>query len=252
VDEPSQSTLTVPILYRDMLYAGTTVPGLGHPDFQSFGSGVVTGLVKSTLGTDSEPVWNSNGSTPALTGAIDFCWWFHETGCNGTGNNPFDKLVYLDQFSAPTTLTLTQSAGTYSFASTQFYPLDDLGWNAGPNPQTDLDCSATGGPHNFSFTSELHYPFTYSAAAAPTFAFTGDDDAWLFVGGHLAIDQGGVHGPTSGSITLDAATAATLGLVDGGVYTLDFFKAERHTCSSQYTITLSGFTHGVSACTPGP
>src|SRR5262249_10316393 len=149
--------LTIPILYRDMLYAGTLVPGPGHPDFQSFSTGVVTGLVQSTLGTDSEPVFGPNG-TAGLTSAVDFCWWFHQMGCNGASStNPFDKLVDLDGSSSPTVLTLTGSSNSYSFTASQFYPLDGLGWNAGPNPQTDLDCSATGGPHNFSFTSELHY-----------------------------------------------------------------------------------------------
>ena len=39
-----------------------------------------------------------NGANPqALTGATDFCWWYHQTGCSGAGStNPYDKLVYLD------------------------------------------------------------------------------------------------------------------------------------------------------------
>jgi hypothetical protein len=32
------ASLTIPILYRDMLYSGTTVPRMGHPNFQSQGS----------------------------------------------------------------------------------------------------------------------------------------------------------------------------------------------------------------------
>src|SRR5262249_31723148 len=43
VDQPPPPTLDIPILYRDMLYNGTTVPGQGHPDFQSYCCGVVTG-----------------------------------------------------------------------------------------------------------------------------------------------------------------------------------------------------------------
>jgi fibro-slime domain-containing protein len=245
------TTLTMPILYRDMLYAGTTVPGPGHPDFESFGSGVATGLVQSTLGADSKPVFGPNGSA-ALTNAVDFCWWYHDTGCAGAGStNPFDKLVYLDGSASPTTLTLNStSTNSYTFGAPQFYPIDALGWNAGANPQLGTDCGGSTG-HNFSFTSEWHYPFTYRAGTSQTFTFNGDDDAWAFINGHLAIDSGGVHGAITGTVTLDSSTATMLGLVDGGIYTLDFFKAERHTCSSVYTVTLSGFVaNTTSQCAP--
>jgi len=73
---------------------------------------------------------------------------------------------------------------------------------------------------------------------------------WVFINGKLAVDIGGVHGGTDGSITLNAANATALGLVDGGMYSIDMFQAERHTSASTYKLTLSGFTHTVSTCAP--
>src|SRR5205814_7271194 len=143
------ATLVIPILYRDFLYSGTTVPGPGHADFQSFLGGLQTGLVRSQLGADSKPVFQMAGSN--LSNATNFCWWYHDTGCAGAGStNTFEKLVFLDAGGNPTTLTLNQiMPNVYRFASNLFYPVDGLGWG---NAQTNQDCG--GGPqHNVAVTS---------------------------------------------------------------------------------------------------
>ncbi len=251
------ASLLIPILYRDMLYNGTSmaapdggVGGIGHPDFENPCCGNQTGLVQTKLGADSEPVWATNNGN-FLSGATNFCWWYHEAGCVDGGTNPYDKLVYLDAANKPMTLQLDQQgvgSNVYQFNNQKFYPLDGLGWNAGPTPQTGSDCDGSSG-HNFSFTSELHYAFTYSASApVATFNFTGDDDVWAFINGTLVVDLGGVHSASSASVTLDTNEASTLGLTDGGMYSIDLFQAERHTCASTYTLTLSGFTHTTTQC----
>ena len=213
-----------------------------------------------------------------LTSPGNFCWWYHDTGCAasdggtttaglggadaGGAANPYAKRVFLDALGRPTALTLTQGAsGTYTYAQPLFFPVDGLGWNAGTNPQTDTDCEPDpdAGPplphglHNFSFTSELHYIFTYQAAvaASPTpsvFSFTGDDSVWAFINNKLVVDLGGVHNPASGTFTLDTANGTALGLVDGGWYSIDVFQAEQHVCRSTYNLTLSNFTHVISQC----
>lgn len=102
--------------------------------------------------------------------------------------------------------------------------------------------------HNFWFTSEVQYWFRYDAATAPTLEFVGDDDMWVFINGHLAVDLGGVHTPELGAVTLDAATAASFELEDGSVYPIKMFHAERKDPGSSFRLTLSGFTTGRSDC----
>ena len=68
----------------------------------------------------------------------------------------------------------------------------------------------------------------------------------------IAVDLGGVHTPASGSVTLDADNADAFDLVDGNVYEVPLFHAERQTEGSTFRLGLNGFGEGPSACGPLP
>lgn len=102
--------------------------------------------------------------------------------------------------------------------------------------------------HNFFFTSRITSWFKYDASEALQLDFLGDDDLWVFVNEQLAVDLGGVHYATKGSLVLDAAAGTALGLETGGVYRIDVFHAERKRESSSLQVTLPGFKLSRSEC----
>ena len=102
--------------------------------------------------------------------------------------------------------------------------------------------------HNFHFTSQVQYWFRYDASQTASLAFTGDDDVWVFVNGTLGLDLGGLHAPLSETLTISSATAGKYGLVDGKVYPISIFHAERRTDGSSFRLTLSGLNMNRSEC----
>jgi fibro-slime domain-containing protein len=223
--------ITLLALVRD--FKAGDQPG-GHPDFETFGGATPTlGLVENEIGEDDKPVYTGLCSEPGVSEACpndqqmttkaDFGMWY---GVAASEAPSFE--VYL---------TLATNADHIVFERGEFFPLDDAGFGN------------EGRAHNFHFTTEVHTAFVYQGGEI--FSFTGDDDVWIFVNGKLAVDLGGLHGESSGSVELDAA-AESLGLTLGSTYTFDLFHAERHTNKSRFRIeTNLSFTKcGLAPASP--
>ncbi len=176
-------------------------------DFEGAITGVVTGMVSSTLNGSGLPDYVGSGGA---TNAANFAKWYQDS----PGYN----------ISAPFSLSLTEtSPGIFSYANSSFFPIDgDLYGNQGRT-------------HNYHFT--LHLEGQTSFQPTDTFNFTGDDDLWVYIGGKLAIDLGGVHPAASKTIT--GSDLIGLGLAQDTLYDLDIFFAERHTVASNFNITTS-------------
>ncbi len=180
-----------------------------HGDFEDF-VGSDLGIVTANLGSDGTPVYASGGTTPTTSGAANFHHWFHDVSAN----------VRLS-----VQLPISTSPTTCYYNSASFFPIDGLGQGN--------EAMA----HNFFFTT--HTRIGVLVEDGTVIAVQGDDDWWVFLNGKRAIDMGGVHGATSGSVTLDAGNRTTYALALGDIVRVDIFQAERHTTQSNFRISLS-------------
>ena len=87
--------------------------------------------------------------------------------------------------------------------------------------------------HNYNFC--MHVSNTFEFEKNQVFAFTGDDDLWVFIEDSLVLDMGGTHNEANGSITLNDLEGS-LGLVEGNEYRFDLFYCERQKTGSNLRI----------------
>ncbi|MBD3422078.1 MAG: fibro-slime domain-containing protein [Chitinivibrionales bacterium] len=256
-------TLWVKAIYYDFHADGTGGSG-SNPEFNvgHSGAGVIRNMVQNSVleyettnaGYFTYPKFSFDSIAKPVLGSNPFknCeisrWyrsWEPVTRIPDYGNTfgcsdyrtvgydtAFKNIVIKD--SLPFTI-FNQQNGTYRYERTGhytesgeaggFFPIDDKGFGS------DLQ----GQLHNYSFTMELHFKFTYQPGLE--FDFLGDDDLWVYIDGELALDLGGVHNSAPGSIDLD-----NLGLIDGQEYVLDLFYAERNQNNSRIRITTNIFT----------
>ena len=218
--------------------------------------------------------------------------WCANPDCSDGCNGLFTGAANQKCFAActpwgPTNTQYCMATTTNVAGNPLFFPLDNVPGMITPTsayaaaatpPMYSGNWTDQAGLHNFSFTSEVRYWFSYSTSKQYTLDFTGDDDVWVFVNRKLAVDIGGIHTPVEGQIVLNATGGGTvtitptagaacktegvlstctgtqskvdLGMSNNGVYEIVVFQAERAWKGSTYKLTLSGFNDLPSACGP--
>ncbi len=250
ITDPTAPSITLYATVRDFRPYGMVD---GHPDFERWTGGVRVGLLQPQLDENGKPHATSltgssvavefrNAAGDPINPALYNAALGDTAGQLAAATDPrLDSIGSFDQWynSIPSVnvattipIVLTNVEGTNRFvfdsAVTEpyhtrggFFPIDGQGYGNYAN---------TG--HNFSFTTELESSFQYNHGQGQVFRFSGDDDVWVFIGGRLVIDLGGVHGSKSQVIDLDRLEW----LEDGHDYVLKIFHAERHTTGSNFKI----------------
>ncbi len=163
------------------------------PDTNGAITGVVTGLVKNTLGPNGLPVKLAPGTFNDVNVDGELLWWTPHNG----------DVIAGTSYAYPNPATLPISF-------TNFFPNGPSGSNGGDIGYTSAILSGT---------------FVTPAGGTVTFTLGSDDDTWVFLNGNLVVDNGGVHA--------DADAPTMVENLAPGVNTIQVFYADRHVTAAQ-------------------
>lgn len=183
----------------------------GHPNL--VGSADDRGLVQSLLGSDDTPVYAFSGASLTVQSRESFSEWYHDV--SGVNMSTAIDLPLRPASDRP---------GLFIYENHSFFPIDNqLFGNEGLE-------------HNYNFTLAASATFTY--LGNELFTFSGDDDVFVFINRHLAIDLGGIHNVETATVDL-AARAQELQIAVGNRYPIHIFFAERHPVLSDFVVETS-------------
>ncbi|GEM_PF-7100671 len=223
-------TKSVPVTIRDF--------NASHADFEDAGKickvdgGGVKGMVEETLDANHKPVKSATSACPTY----DIHTWFRD---DPTVNRRYCMELPLE--------AVPNAVNTYhtplAFAES-YFPIDTVpnpfppgNLIKAPDPITGKGKGETFNQgHNFHFCMEMHATFKYRGGEV--FDFKGDDDLWVFVNNHMALDLGGLQNNGAGQVSLDAQRDQ-LKILPDNYYNFDLFFCERQTSGSHLQVTTS-------------